>query len=108
VNDNSVHGGVSFGVFSMVSDALSHGASPPSIGTSMHSFFLHPAEAPRRAPASAHEGRVHGGNFMPMLGGVSLGKKPANDCDASTSATINWKSSGDMAKPSSSARRSWL
>ena len=108
VNDNSVHGGVSFGVFSMVSDALSHGASPPSIGTSMHSFFLHPAEAPRRAPASAHEGRVHGGNFMPMLGGVSLGKKPANDCDASTSATLNWKSSGDMAKPSSSARRSWL
>ncbi|KAK8461322.1 hypothetical protein SEVIR_1G012400v4 [Setaria viridis] len=111
VDDNSVHGGASFGVFSMVSDALSHGASPPSAGTSMHSFFMHPVEAPRRAPASAHEGRVHGGNFMPMLdGGVSLGKKPTNNVDAgsSTSAARSWKSSGDIEKPSSSARRSWL
>ncbi|CAN6237765.1 unnamed protein product [Urochloa humidicola] len=109
MNDNSVHGGASFGAFSIVSDALSQGASPPSIGTSMHSFFMHPAEAPCCAPTAAHEGRVHGGNFMPMLGGgVSLGKKPANNSDASTSTIRNWKSAGDMEKPSSSARRSWL
>ncbi|CAN6243812.1 unnamed protein product [Urochloa humidicola] len=109
VNDNSVHGGASFGAFSMVSDALSQGASPPSTGTSMHSFFMHPMEDPRRAIASAHEGRVHGGNFVTMLdGGINLGKRPANNSDASTSATRNWKSAGDMEKASSSTRRSWL
>lgn len=108
VDDNSVHGGVSFGAFSIISDALSQGDRPPSTETSMHSVFMHhPVEVPRRAPASSHEGRVHGGNFMPIVldGGVGLGKKPANNADASTSAPRNWK---NMEKPGSSARRSWL
>ncbi|WVZ77015.1 hypothetical protein U9M48_024920 [Paspalum notatum var. saurae] len=107
VDDNSVHGGVSFSAFSIVSNALSQGDRPPSAETSMHSFFMQPVEAPRRAPASAHEGRVHGGNFMPIMldGGVGLGKTPAHSADASTSAPRNWK---NMEKPCSSARRSWL
>ncbi|KAJ1278849.1 hypothetical protein BS78_04G110900 [Paspalum vaginatum] len=101
MDDNSVHGGVSFGAFSIVSDALPQGERPPSTETSMCSFFMPrpveatrrlPASAPRRPLASAHEGRVHGGNFMPiMLGGVGLGKKPANIADARTSAPHNWK-----------------
>jgi hypothetical protein len=38
-------------------------------------------------------------------GGVGLGKKPANNADASTSAPRSWK---NMEKPGASAQRSWL
>jgi len=108
VDDNSVHGGVSFGGFSIVSAALSEGDGSPGTETSMRSFFMHTVEAPpRHVAASAHEGRVHGGNFMPIMldGGVGLGKKPANNVDASTSAPRYWKI---LEKPFGSAQRSWL
>ncbi|CAD6251197.1 unnamed protein product [Miscanthus lutarioriparius] len=109
VDDNSVHGGVSFGGFSIVSSAaLSEGDGSPRTETSMRSFFMHTVEAPpRHVVASAHEGRVHGGNFMPIMldGGVGLGKKPADNVDASTSVPRYWK---NMEKPFGSAQRSWL
>jgi hypothetical protein len=77
------------GAFSMVSDALSHGVGPLRAGTNMH--FMH--------PVSDHEGRVHGGgNFKPTPdGGVDAG--------ASASTARRSKSSGNIGKPSSSARR---
>ncbi|AQK70017.1 uncharacterized protein [Zea mays] len=111
VHDNSVHGGASFGGFSVVSAAaLSEGDGSPSPGTetSMRSFFMHAVEAPRCVAASAHEGRVHGGNFMPIMldGGVGLGKRPADNADAGASAPPrSWKS---MEKACGSAPRSWL
>jgi len=107
VDDNSVHGGASFGGFSIVSAALSEGDGSPVTETSMRSFFMHTVEAPRHVAASAHEGRVHGGNFMPIMldGGVGLGKKPANNADASTSAPRYWK---NMEKAYGSAQRNWL
>ncbi|KAL6629572.1 hypothetical protein ACP70R_029337 [Stipagrostis hirtigluma subsp. patula] len=103
VEDNSVHGGRSFSGYSIVSDSLTQGDRPSSTETSMHSFFMHPLEAPRHVPAPAPEGRVHGGNILSMFAGrTNLGKKPANNADASTSAPRNWNT------PSSSARRNWL
>jgi hypothetical protein len=74
----------------------------------MRSFFMHAVEAPRCVAASAHEGRVHGGNFMPIMldGGVGLGKRPADNADAGASAPPrSWKS---MEKACGSAPRSWL
>jgi hypothetical protein len=96
VDDNSVHGGVSFGCFSTLSE-----------GGAETSFFMHTVDDPRHVAPSAREGRVHGGNFMPFMldGGVGLGKKPANNADASTSAPRSWK---NMEKPGASAQRSWL
>ncbi|KAL6888139.1 hypothetical protein ACP4OV_009165 [Aristida adscensionis] len=105
VDDNSVHGGRSFSSFSIISDSITQGDRPSSTETSMRSFFMHPMEAPRRAPSPIPEGRVHGGNILSMFADrTSLGKKPTNNAAASTSAPRNWSAMG----PSSSARRSWL
>ncbi|XP_062218769.1 uncharacterized protein LOC133918748 [Phragmites australis] len=108
VDDNSVHGGLSFSAFSIISSALSHGDRPSSTEASRQSIFLHPAEAPRRVSVPAPEGRVHGANILSMFAdGMSLGNKPpTNNADASTSAPSNWKSAN--MDPSSSARRNWL
>ncbi|XP_062223594.1 uncharacterized protein LOC133922324 [Phragmites australis] len=108
VDDNSVHGGRSFSAFSIISDALTQGDHPSSMETSRRGIFMHPAEAPRPLPAPAPEGRVHGGNILSMFAdGMSLGKKPTNNAEASTSGPRNWKSSNYM-ELSTSARSNWL
>jgi hypothetical protein len=66
-------------------------------------------EAPRRVAALADEGRVHGGNILSMFAnGMSLGKHPANQAEASTSAPRNSKSTNGMVTGNSAARGSWL
>lgn len=104
VDENRVHGG-----FSVVSDALSQGDRPSNTETSRRSIFSHPMEAPRRVAALADEGRVHGGNILSMFAnGMSLGKHPANQAEASTSAPRNSKSTNGMVTGNSAARGSWL
>uniref|UniRef100_A0A0D9YQ37 WRKY19-like zinc finger domain-containing protein n=1 Tax=Oryza glumipatula TaxID=40148 RepID=A0A0D9YQ37_9ORYZ len=104
VDENRVHGG-----FSVVSDALSQGDRPSNTETSRRSIFSHPMEAPRRVAAPADEGRVHGGNILSMFAnGMSLGKHPANQAEASTSAPRNSKSTNGMVTGNSAARGSWL
>uniref|UniRef100_A0A0A8XPS3 Uncharacterized protein n=1 Tax=Arundo donax TaxID=35708 RepID=A0A0A8XPS3_ARUDO len=69
---------------------------------------MHPVEAPRHVSIPAPEGRVHGGNILSMFAdGMSLGKKPTNNTEASTSAPRRRKSANHM-EPSSSTRRNWL
>jgi hypothetical protein len=108
VDDNSVHGGLSFGSFSIINSSLSHGDGPSSTEARRQSIFVRPAEAARRVSVPVPEGRVHGGNILSMFAdGMSLGKNPTNNAEASTSAPRHWKSANYM-EPGASSRRSWL
>ncbi|KAK3152668.1 hypothetical protein QOZ80_2BG0161940 [Eleusine coracana subsp. coracana] len=108
VDDNSVHGGLSFGAFSIISNPLSHGDGPSSTETRRQSIFMHPVEAAPRVSDPVPEGRVHGGNILSMFAdGMSLGKKPTNNTEASTSAPRHWKPANYM-EARASSRGSWL
>ncbi|GJM90787.1 hypothetical protein PR202_ga07099 [Eleusine coracana subsp. coracana] len=108
VDDNSVHGGLSFGAFSIISNSLSHGDGPSSTETRRQSIFMHPAEAAHRVSDPVPEGRVHGGNILSMFAdGMSLGKKPTNNTEASTSAPRHWKPA-NYTEARASSRGSWL
>jgi hypothetical protein len=108
VDDNSVHGGLSFGSFSIINSSLSHGDGPSSTEARRQSIFVRPAEAARRVSVPVPEGRVHGGNILSMFAdGMSLGKNPTNNAEASTSAPRHWKCANYM-EPGASSRRSWL
>jgi hypothetical protein len=108
MDDNSVHGGLSFGAASIISSSLSHGDGPSSTETSRQSIFMHPAEAARSVPIPVPEGRVHGANILSMFAdGMTLGNNPTNFTEASTSAPRNWKTA-NYKEPSASSRRSWL